>query len=81
MLNSCYSCIHAHIFEESYEWLANNCDIRGYMSSPKVEGCRKWESCLTCDSCIYEPPSSLDGKPCSMCDTNDPILNMHTNKP
>lgn len=30
-----------------------------------------------CESCIYYPPSSCDGKPCTMCDTDDPLLNCY----
>lgn len=28
-----------------------------------------------CEKCIYYPPSFIDGKPCCVCDTNDPLLN------
>lgn len=31
----------------------------------------------TCESCIYYPPSSCDGKPCCMCDVNDPLFNCY----
>ncbi len=30
-----------------------------------------------CESCVYYPPSSCDGKPCCMCDTDDPLLNCY----
>ena len=30
-----------------------------------------------CESCIHYPPSSMDGKPCSSCDTNDVYLNCY----
>lgn len=30
-----------------------------------------------CRDCIHNPPSSGDGKPCCVCDTNDPLLNCH----
>lgn len=30
-----------------------------------------------CESCINYPPSSGDGKPCSMCDTDDPLLSCY----
>jgi len=30
-----------------------------------------------CESCINYPPSSCDGKPCSICDTDDPMLNCY----
>lgn len=29
----------------------------------------------TCETCIYYPPSSLDGKPCCVCETSDPVTN------
>lgn len=28
----------------------------------------------SCESCVYYPPSSCDGKPCSICDPDDPFL-------
>lgn len=28
-----------------------------------------------CESCGFFPPSSSDGKPCTFCDPDDPILN------
>lgn len=31
----------------------------------------------TCESCAHYPPSSFSGKPCWMCDTNDPLLNCY----
>lgn len=34
----------------------------------------------SCDTCAYNPPSSGDGKPCSMCDTSDPMLNCYQKK-
>lgn len=33
-----------------------------------------------CETCIYYPPSSFDGKPCCMCDTSDPCLNCYCEK-
>lgn len=30
-----------------------------------------------CESCIYYPPSSCDGKPCSVCDPDDLYLNCY----
>lgn len=27
-----------------------------------------------CESCVYYPHSSCDGKPCSICDRNDSFL-------
>lgn len=30
-----------------------------------------------CESCIYYPPSSCDGKPCCVCDPADPALNCY----
>ena len=31
----------------------------------------------TCESCVHYPPSSFGGKPCWMCNTNDPLLNRY----
>lgn len=31
-----------------------------------------------CQGCRHFPPSSTDGKPCSMCDTDDPYLNCYS---
>lgn len=31
----------------------------------------------TCESCVYYPPSSFGGKPCWLCNTNDPLLNRY----
>lgn len=33
-----------------------------------------------CESCIYYPPSSCDGKPCCTCDPNDTYLNCYVEK-
>ena len=33
-----------------------------------------------CESCIYYPPSLCDGKPCCMCDTDNPMLNCYSKK-
>ena len=30
-----------------------------------------------CETCVYDPPSACDGKPCCMCDPNDPMLNCY----
>lgn len=30
-----------------------------------------------CDTCIFSPPSSGDGKPCCACDTDDPLSNCY----
>lgn len=27
-----------------------------------------------CDYCVHYPPSSCDGKPCTMCDPDDPLF-------
>lgn len=34
----------------------------------------------TCEKCKHYPPSSCDGKPCSICDPDDPLLNCYTEK-
>ena len=33
-----------------------------------------------CETCIYYPPSSLNGKPCTMCDPDDPLLSSYCEK-
>lgn len=33
-----------------------------------------------CESCVYYPPSSSDGKPCCMCDPENPLLNCYRRK-
>lgn len=33
----------------------------------------KW----ACETCMFYPPSSCDGKPCCMCDVNDPLFNCY----
>lgn len=33
-----------------------------------------------CESCTYYPPSSCDGKPCCICDTDEPMLNCYQMK-
>lgn len=30
-----------------------------------------------CDTCVFFPPSSGDGKPCCVCDTEDSLLNCY----
>ena len=30
-----------------------------------------------CESCVHYPPSSGDGKPCSMCDNDIPVLDFY----
>lgn len=30
-----------------------------------------------CETCIYFPPSSCDGKPCCMCEPDDPIFSCY----
>ena len=30
-----------------------------------------------CETCVYYPPSCLDGKPCCVCDPSDPLLNCY----
>ena len=44
------------------------------MSKSKTKG--EW----ICESCIYFPPSSGDGKPCCVCDPDDPALNCYCKK-
>ena len=33
-----------------------------------------------CESCIYYPPSACDGKPCCICDYDDPLLSAYEEK-
>ena len=33
-----------------------------------------------CKTCIYYPPSSCDGKPCTQCDPENPFLNCYREK-
>lgn len=33
-----------------------------------------------CGGCVYDPPSSTDGKPCCMCDPNNVYLNCYQSK-
>ena len=30
-----------------------------------------------CDTCRFNPPSSCDGKPCTQCDTSNPLTNCY----
>ena len=30
-----------------------------------------------CESCVFYPPSSFDGKPCPYCDTSNPYMNCY----
>lgn len=33
-----------------------------------------------CQTCVYYPPSSCDGKPCMQCDVDNPLLNCYVKK-
>ena len=33
-----------------------------------------------CKSCVNYPPSSSDGKPCTMCDTDDVLLSAYSER-
>lgn len=33
-----------------------------------------------CETCVHYPPSSFDGKPCCMCNPDDPMLNCYQQK-
>ncbi len=33
-----------------------------------------------CDTCVHSPPSSTDGKPCSMCNPEDPFMSSYQPK-
>lgn len=30
-----------------------------------------------CESCVFYPPSSFDGRPCAHCDTSNPYMNCY----
>jgi len=60
--------LSAKVFEKEYAKLCRSLIDRQSMTAHAV---------YPCDTCAYSPPSSCDGKPCTMCDPNDPILNCH----
>ena len=33
-----------------------------------------------CETCVHYPPSSGDGKPCSVCVPDDPVMNCYCKK-
>ena len=33
-----------------------------------------------CGTCVYYPPSSGDGKPCSYCNPDDPFMNCYSER-
>ena len=33
-----------------------------------------------CDGCLHSPPSSADGKPCTVCDMDNPLMNCRDEK-
>lgn len=33
-----------------------------------------------CETCVYYPPSSGDGKPCSCCNPDDPLMNCYSER-
>lgn len=33
-----------------------------------------------CESCVFYPPSSFGGKPCSYCDTSNPYMNCYSKR-
>lgn len=33
-----------------------------------------------CETCVYYPPSCSDGKPCCVCDPEDPLFNCYCKK-
>jgi len=35
------------------------------------------EDDYSCSTCRFNPPSSCDGKPCTVCDTSDPLMNCY----
>lgn len=32
---------------------------------------------MSCDTCVFYPPSACDGKPCCVCDTDDVLFNCY----
>ena len=42
----------------------------------EVMNIAKW----VCESCIYDPPSSTDGKPCTKCNPDDPFWSCYSEK-
>lgn len=30
-----------------------------------------------CNSCVYNPPSSCDGKPCCVCEPDNPLMSAY----
>ena len=47
--------------------------VNSMIQSPG-DGANKWR----CESCIYYPPSSFGGKPCSYCWEGDPYLDQYS---
>lgn len=72
-----YDYIKADSAEEAFQ-IARNVAIAGgswAWSAEKVQDREK-----TCDTCIHNPPSSCDGKPCTQCDPDDVYMNCYQEK-
>ena len=50
---------------------------RNHGSDKWCEANRRHKFRDSCVDCRWSPPSSFDGKPCSHCDTDDPLLNCY----
>lgn len=67
------------------QWKGTYCDIFGDVGNQRNLKTRrkimsKNDASWGCESCVYYPPSSCDGKPCSVCDPDDPLLNCYEKK-
>lgn len=65
---------YADVFNERQKELEKIFMPKSWMENHNTEA-EPEKEIYTCETCVYNPPSSCDGKPCAMCDTNDPLLN------
>lgn len=74
--DTCISVIdaHGHFADAFKESQVVEIAVREGLIMLELAGAAKMNNCETC---IYWPPSSCDGKPCSLCDTNDVYLNCY----
>ncbi len=49
-------------------------DIFNKLMRQKKENDHVAKNTWSCDGCVFEPPSSCDGKPCSACEPSDPFM-------
>lgn len=52
-------------------------DIFNKLLKMRKENDHVKENTWSCKGCIYEPPSSSDGKPCCICEPSNPDLNYY----